>query len=114
MNKKQALLFLSVGLANLMPIVVSAVTVKNPINYNNFCALLTKGIIPGVASIIGVLGTLMILISGFLFMTSAGNPEKLGKAKKALGYAVMGLILAGLAEAIVLVIQSVLGAVGKC
>jgi len=108
-------LFLAFGLIVLITAVpVFAVTVTNPIRYNNFCSLITQGIIPAVAGIIGALATLMIVYSGFLFITSAGSPEKIKNAKTALTYAIIGMIVAGAASAIAAVIKSALGVTGDC
>lgn len=44
----------------------------------------------GVAAGIAVL---MIIIGAFMFITSAGNPEKAGKARETIIYAAVGLIV---------------------
>jgi len=114
-NVLQNLFIGLIGLAILTPaLTIAQVTIKNPIKYNNFCSLLTEGIIPAVAGIIGALGTLMIVVAGFLFMTSAGSPEKVKSAKTALFYAIMGILIALLASGIVATVKSILGATGNC
>ena len=118
MKVKNILLNIFIGLIELAiltpSITIAAVTLKNPIGYDNFCKLLTEGIIPGIAGIVGALGTVMIVVAGFLFMTSAGSPEKVKSAKTALFYAIMGIIIAGLASAIVATVKSILDAKGNC
>lgn len=49
----------------------------------------------------GALALLFIVISGFRYIVSAGNPEALSKAKNGLVYAIVGLIVVILAEVIV-------------
>jgi len=89
---------------------ISAVELVNPIKYNDFKELLTDGIIPAVAGIIASLATIMIIWAGILYLTSAGNPERTGLAKKALMYAVIGIVIAISAEAIAMIIGNVIGA----
>jgi len=110
MNKKNIIL-LAVGLLSFLPLLpVSAVspTLTNPINYDNFSDLIVLGIIPAVGVIIGSLGTLMIIVSGFLFLTSSGDPNKVKQAKQALVYAILGILIAISAGAITLVVNSIL------
>ncbi|MGH7239926.1 MAG: Mbov_0395 family pilin-like conjugal transfer protein [Candidatus Saccharimonadales bacterium] len=54
-----------------------------------------------VFGIAGALALLMIIISGFRFITSAGSPQEVAKAKNGILYAVAGLAACILAEAIV-------------
>lgn len=53
-------------------------------------------------SIVGALALLMISISGFRYVTSAGDEQKAAKAKAGLTYALVGLVVAVSAESIVL------------
>lgn len=57
---------------------------------------------------VGVIAIIIILYGGFTWMTSAGNPEKIDKAKKILQSAVIGLVIIFLAFAIVSFIIGVL------
>lgn len=50
---------------------------------------------------LGVVSVLMIIASGIMYVTSAGSPDKVKKAKDTLTYSVAGLIVALLAYAIV-------------
>ena len=56
---------------------------------------------------LGFLATLMIIYGGVLYVTSGGNDESTGKAKKILLYAVVGIIVILLSYAIV---NTVIGA----
>jgi hypothetical protein len=53
------------------------------------------GILAGVAAVI------MIIVSGFRYITSGGDPQKVAGAKNALIYALVGLVIAALAQVIV-------------
>ena len=54
-----------------------------------------------VFSIIGAVSVLIIVISGFKFITSSGKPEEVAKAKDTIIYAAVGLIICVLAVTIV-------------
>lgn len=58
-------------------------------------------IISVALGIIGALALLMITVSGLRYITSAGNPEKVSKAKNGIIYSLVGLVVAISAEAIV-------------
>ncbi len=49
----------------------------------------------------GSVAVLFIIIGGFQYITSAGNPENVGKAKNTVLYAIIGLIVVILSYAIV-------------
>lgn len=52
-------------------------------------------------AIISAVSVLVIIIAGFMYVTSAGNPDKTKKAKNAIMYALIGLVVAILARTIV-------------
>jgi len=108
--KRKNVLF-AVGLISVLvlPVLVSAVTVENPINYNNFSDLIIKGIVPVVSTVIGGVATIMVLWAAILFLTSAGDPNRLGKAKTALMWAIIGIAVALAASGIVALIKKIIG-----
>ncbi len=59
-------------------------------------------IIQWVLSILGLLAVTFIIYGGFVWLTAAGNEEKIEKAKKIIGSAVVGLIIILMAWAIVI------------
>lgn len=63
--------------------------------------ILTSMIVPLAAAI--AVGA--ILYAGVLYMTSQGDPEKLAKAKKALLYAIVGILLVVFSWAIVITLS---------
>lgn len=63
--------------------------VCNPIPYNSIPALI-KAILEGVLKIGIPIIALAIIYSGFLFVFAQGNPEKIGKAKSAFTYTIIG------------------------
>lgn len=54
-----------------------------------------------VFGIVGALAFLMIVISGLRYIISAGDPQQISKAKNGIIYALIGLCIALIAEAIV-------------
>lgn len=50
-------------------------------------------IINAFLGILGIVMVVLVLYGGFLWMTAAGNTEKIEKAKKILGNAVVGIII---------------------
>jgi len=50
----------------------------------------------------------MIIVSGIMYLTSAGNPAKMENAKKAFFYAIAGIVISLTAEAITLTITGIL------
>lgn len=46
-----------------------------------------------VLSLLGIVFLVLVVYAGFLIFTAAGNEENLSKAKKIIGYAVVGFII---------------------
>ena len=104
----------SVVFVSILTIAGSAMAVKleNPLGATDtFCKLLTN-IASEVGKLIAVLGTIMIIVAGILYLTSAGSPEKMTKAKTALIYAIAGMAIGLSATAIAETIKSVIKAGG--
>ncbi len=51
--------------------------------------------------VIAALAVLMIVIAGLRFVTGQGNPQEISKARNTIVYAVVGLLIALVAESIV-------------
>ncbi|MBU4204629.1 pilin [Patescibacteria group bacterium] len=72
----------------------TAAEITNPLgNTKDIKTLITK-IADGVVVIIGPIATIMLIVAGILYLTSAGNPERINNAKTALIYAVIGIAVA--------------------
>jgi hypothetical protein len=96
-----------------VPAMVMAAGITGEANYGftNFGAATNLGtnvpVVQTVANIInillgflGVIAVVLILIGGFKWMTSQGNEEKIGEAKKLLGAGVVGLVIIFVAYAL--------------
>lgn len=89
----------------------AAITLTNPLaagGVNSIQDLIAK-ITAYVLTVIGALATLMLVWAGILFVASAGSPETLGKAKQALKWAIIGLVIALAGTGLITVIQEVIG-----
>ena len=51
--------------------------------------------------LVGVVAVIMIIIGGFRYITSGGDPQRVTSAKNTLLYAIIGLIIVALAQIIV-------------
>ena len=60
-----------------------------------------KNVINVILGVLGIVTVIMIIIGGFTYITSQGDPNKTKKAKDTIMYGVIGLVIALLAFAIV-------------
>ncbi len=79
--------------------------IDNPISLGSFADLI-NAVIKWIIDIALVLAPLIIVYGGFTYITAAGDTTKISKGKQIILYAVMGFILALLAESLVSVIKS--------
>lgn len=78
---------------------------------SNFCALLTN-ISVAIAGLVATIATIMIILAGIFYLTSAGSQERLTTAKKTLIYAIAGLAIALAAGAIIEIVKNAISASG--
>ena len=62
---------------------------------------LIRTIINVLSVIIGAIAVIMIIIGGFRYVVSAGNPEQAKSARNTILYAIIGLVIVALAQIIV-------------
>lgn len=62
---------------------------------------IVKTVITLLSWIVGVASVIVIIIAGLLFVLSAGDPQKAAKARQAILYAIIGLVIVALAQVIV-------------
>lgn len=112
MNKAYVISLLIIGLFSVINLVSAAnsVNIINPLNgVNNFSDLL-QNIVTQVGLVIATLGTIMIIVAGIFYLTSAGNPERMSMAKKTIAYAIIGIIIGIIASIIPNMIKQIIGA----
>ncbi|OHA45950.1 MAG: hypothetical protein A3A80_03285 [Candidatus Terrybacteria bacterium RIFCSPLOWO2_01_FULL_44_24] len=61
-------------------------------------------------TLVMVIAIVMIVVAAFFFLTGGGNPENIKKAKSILVWAIVGIIIGILPNAILAIISSFLGA----
>ena len=93
----------------LLPVFVSAVTIKNPLGsgVNSITDLLDK-ILNLLFVIAAPIITIMTLYAAYLIMTSGGEETKLNEGKRTLLYIVIGVVVMLLSKAMVGLINSFL------
>jgi len=99
----QLILLILVSLLGLASF-ADAIVIENPLTSEDIGAILTN-IADKLANIIGGVTAIMFIASGILYLTSAGNPEKINSAKKCLTYAIIGLVVVLLAKGIIKYVQ---------
>lgn len=62
-----------------------------------------------ILGFVAVIATLIIIYGGVLYLTSAGSEDMISKAKTTIVYGIVGLIVCGLAYAMVSVVATILG-----
>jgi heme/copper-type cytochrome/quinol oxidase subunit 2 len=63
-------------------------------------AKVLEGILNTVYAVAGIVAVVAIIIAGFIYVTSQGSPENVKKAKNAIVYATVGLIIVMMAFSI--------------
>ena len=84
----------------------SSVQITNPLKWNTFEELI-NAIIDFLWLFALAVVPAVIIIAGYFFVTSAGDPAKVSQAKKMVLYALIGLLVIGMAKGIVALIQQV-------
>lgn len=64
-------------------------------------ASLAKNVTNLLLYIVGIVAVIMVIVGGFLYITSSGDPGRTKSAKDTIVYAVIGIVVALLAYAIV-------------
>ena len=59
--------------------------------------------------VVGILAVVGFVISGILYLTAAGDEDQIGKAKRAMIYSIIGVIVALLGVVIITAAMSMLG-----
>lgn len=80
----------------------------NPLKVDSLQALL-DAIINFIFWIGMTLAPVILIIAGFLYVTSAGDPKKVETAKRMILYALIGLVILLLAKGFVVVLKSIIG-----
>ncbi|OIP22675.1 hypothetical protein COX95_01635 [bacterium CG_4_10_14_0_2_um_filter_33_32] len=66
---------------------------NDPCQLSDLATLLTN-LINVALALVSTIAVIFIIVGGFQYITSAGNPDNIGRAKTTILYAIIGLILA--------------------
>lgn len=100
------LIFISLALPLLVPAATS-IAITNPIKATSFGELVDN-ILNFIWWIVLALVPLMIVIAGLYFVTAAGDPAKVEKAKGIILYTVIGFIIVLLAKGFIELLEKIL------
>ncbi len=88
------------------------ITLDNPLKSATILDIVNM-VLDAAIKILGTLVVIMIIYSGFLFVTAQGAPEKIGSAKKTLMYACIGAALIIAAKLIGAAVESVIASLAS-
>lgn len=74
---------------------------KNDNTISNAVGSIATKVVNIFTIIVGAASVIMIIYGGFRYITSGGSSERIGAAKNTLIYAIIGLIIVGLAQILV-------------
>lgn len=97
--KKNLIVFSSILL--LLPVIVLAAGPGQPSGNIQEVGDLYDNITAAVWQVFVIIGVVMIVVSGILFLTAQGEPDKLKKAKDSFIWGVAGIVVAILAYSII-------------
>lgn len=108
--KKKLLTLAAISLL-VLPVVILAqdTTIPDTITGAGDIITIIERVANWLFAILLALALLFILIAAFQFLTSGGDPGKVGTARQALTYALIGIAVAFLAKGLVLLVKFVLG-----
>jgi hypothetical protein len=108
---KKLLLFIIICaiLLIVMPMIVEAVKIPNPLGEGTEITDIIAKITEALKIIAIPVGVIMIIISGIQYMTAGGNEEKATKAKKTILYTIIGVAIVIAADFIVDLIKEITG-----
>ena len=85
---------------------VEAVSIENPLKANTFTELLDD-IINFIYTISFPIAAIMIIVSGFYFITAMGDPVKVSTARKIVLWTLIGLLVIISAKGLIKLLKSV-------
>lgn len=91
------------------PETTSPVNINNPINASSFQAVIGN-VVDQILGIVGALALLMFIFGGLVWMTAAGNEQKITQGKNILMWSAIGLLVIFSSYALVKFVLEVIGA----
>ncbi len=111
--QKKIFLFLLIGISGLFLSlfiinIALAVEIKPPLKWTSFEQLL-NAIIDFLIKLALVVVPLVIVIAGYFFVASGGDPAKVTQARNMVLWALVGLLILLMAKGIIVLIEQVFG-----
>lgn len=106
-NLFKKVIFLIFLFSLLMPLFTKAITIESPIQYKTFEELINT-IINFIFWVAIAIAPVVIIIAGFYFLTSGGDPEKLRKAKQIILFTFIGLLIVLSGKGIISLIRQII------
>jgi phosphate starvation-inducible membrane PsiE len=85
---------------------IDAPKIDNPVGKNTNFGDLLATVINALLVFAGAVAVLFLIVGGFRYVVSAGNPDQVEGAKKTILYAILGLIIIFIAFVLVQLIES--------
>ena len=108
LKKYRHIILIIVGV--LVPFIINAAVSLTPIISKTNIWDIIESVIDFVFTISIPIAGIMLLIAGYFFITSAGDPEKITAAKKLILYITIGLLVVLLAKGLIIAFKDALGA----
>ena len=109
--KKKAALFCGVIIITVLSannaIAQVGVTVANPIKTSDFAKII-ENVLLWVLGVSGSIALFTFILAGVMYITSAGDEQKITTAKKLFNFTIIGLILILLSYSIIKVLNDIL------
>ncbi|MEA1937200.1 MAG: hypothetical protein U9N04_03755 [Patescibacteria group bacterium] len=61
-----------------------------------------------ILGFVAIIATLVIIYGGVMYLTAGGNEDNVASAKKTISFGIIGIVICGLAYAIVIVVSTVI------
>jgi len=96
-----------------VPLIVNAVTIENPLGAQSTFWDIFGKIIDFLFKLSLPIAVLMIITAAFFFLTSAGDPEKVRRARRLIVWTLVGVVIIFLSKAIVNMLLEAIGSDAK-
>jgi len=108
--KKLSLLFYGAIIATVLcanNAIATPVTIANPITTSDFSKIIENTLL-WVLGVAGSIALFMLIVGGVMYITSAGDEQKVATAKKIFNFTIIGLILILISYSIIVTVTDIL------
>ena len=108
--KKSLVLFYGAAITTALyanSVIATDIVVTNPITTDDFAQIIENTLL-WVLGIAGSIALFMLIVGGIMYITSAGDEQKVATAKKIFNFTVIGLIVVLLSYSIIKALSDIL------